>query len=96
MEIITEQDGEKKYVNSFILVKEIKITLSEHRYQLFLFTHFSDVLRKRDIRLTRISIVIVFVFIICHVPRMIPNITEMANHEFLTKVSILNTNTIEW
>ena len=36
-----------------------------------------EALRKRDIRLTRISIVIVVVFIICHLPRFIPIIAEM-------------------
>ena len=36
-----------------------------------------EAMRKRDIRLTRIAIVIVGVFIICHLPRFIPNIVEM-------------------
>ncbi len=36
-----------------------------------------NALRKRDIRLTRISIVIVVIFIVCHVPRFIPNISEL-------------------
>ncbi len=34
-------------------------------------------LRKRNIRLTRIAIVIVCIFITCHLPRFIPNIMEM-------------------
>ena len=34
-------------------------------------------MRKRDIRLTRIAIAIVGVFIACHLPRFIPNIVEM-------------------
>ena len=38
----------------------------------------TDALRKRDIRLTRISIIIVTIFIICHFPRIIPNVAEMA------------------
>ena len=38
----------------------------------------SDALRKRDVRLTRISIIIVIVFILCHFPRIIPNVAEMA------------------
>ena len=38
----------------------------------------TDTNGKRNIRLTRISIVIVVIFIICHVPRMIPNVAEMA------------------
>ena len=37
-----------------------------------------EAMRKRDIRLTRIAIVIVGVFIICHLPRFIPNIVEIA------------------
>ena len=36
-----------------------------------------EALRKRDIRLTRIAIAIVGVFIACHLPRFIPNIVEM-------------------
>ena len=36
-----------------------------------------EAMRKRDIRLTRIAIVIVGVFIACHLPRFIPNIVEM-------------------
>ena len=36
-----------------------------------------DALRARDIKLTRVSIVIVGVFIVCHLPRFIPNIVEM-------------------
>ena len=36
-----------------------------------------EAMRKRDIRLTRIAIAIVGVFIACHLPRFIPNIVEM-------------------
>ena len=36
-----------------------------------------EAMRKRDIRLTRIAIVIVGVFLACHLPRFIPNIVEM-------------------
>lgn len=36
-----------------------------------------DALRKRDIRLTRIAIIIVCIFVICHLPRFIPNVVEM-------------------
>ena len=36
-----------------------------------------EAMRKRDIRLTRIAIVIVGVFIACHLPRFVPNISEM-------------------
>lgn len=36
-----------------------------------------DALRKRDIRLTRIAIIIVCVFICCHLPRFVPNVVEM-------------------
>ena len=38
---------------------------------------FTDAINKRNIRLTRISIIIVVVFIICHFPRMILNIAEL-------------------
>ena len=34
-------------------------------------------LRKRDVRLTRIAIAIVCVFICCHLPRFIPNLVEL-------------------
>lgn len=37
----------------------------------------AEALRKRDVRLTRIAIVIVGVFITCHLPRFIPNIAEL-------------------
>jgi len=37
----------------------------------------AEALRKRDVRLTRIAIVIVGIFITCHLPRFIPNITEL-------------------
>ena len=37
----------------------------------------AEALRKRDVRLTRIAIVIVGVFITCHLPRFIPNISEL-------------------
>lgn len=36
-----------------------------------------EALRKRDIRLTRIAIFIVCIFITCHLPRFIPNVVEM-------------------
>jgi hypothetical protein len=36
-----------------------------------------EALRKRDVRLTRIAIFIVGIFITCHLPRFIPNIGEM-------------------
>ena len=36
-----------------------------------------EALRKRDIRLTRVAIIIVCIFIICHLPRFIPNVVEM-------------------
>ena len=36
-----------------------------------------DAINERNIRITRISIIIVVVFIICHFPRMIPNIAEL-------------------
>lgn len=36
-----------------------------------------NALRKRDIRMTRISIVIVVVFVVCHVPRFVPNVSEL-------------------
>ena len=36
-----------------------------------------NALRKRDIRLTRISIIIVVIFMVCHIPRFIMNIIEM-------------------
>ena len=54
-----------------------------------------EALTKRNIRLTRISIVIVMVFIICHVPRMIPNIAEMAgvdtaNYDVFTVILSIN------
>ena len=35
-------------------------------------------LKKREVRLTRISISIVLIFIICHVPRCIINILELS------------------
>ena len=37
----------------------------------------AEALRKRDVRLTRIAIVIVAVFITCNLPRFIPNIAEL-------------------
>ena len=37
-----------------------------------------NALRKRDIRLTRISIIIVVIFMICHIPRFIMNFIELA------------------
>ena len=36
-----------------------------------------NALRKRDIRLTRISIIIVVIFMVCHIPRFIMNVIEM-------------------
>ena len=48
----------------------------------------SDALRKRDVRLTRISIIIVIVFILCHFPRIIPNVAEMAE-VVMNKVNFL-------
>ena len=36
-----------------------------------------NALRKRDIRLTRISIIIVVIFMVCQIPRFIMNIIEM-------------------
>ena len=36
-----------------------------------------NALRKRDIRLTRISIIIVVTFMVCHIPRFIMNVIEM-------------------
>ena len=55
----------------------------------------ADAITKRNIRFTRISIIIVMIFIICHVPRMIPNIAELAGvntakYDFFTV--ILSTN----
>ena len=37
-----------------------------------------NALRKRDIRLTRISIIIVVIFMVCHIPRFIMNFIELA------------------
>ena len=34
-------------------------------------------IQRRDIRLTKIAITIVCVFVICHVPRFLPNIVEI-------------------
>ena len=36
-----------------------------------------EALRKRDIRLTRVAIIIVCIFITCHLPRFVPNVVEM-------------------
>ena len=46
-----------------------------------------NALRKRDIRLTRISIIIVVIFMICHIPRFIMNFIELA-YGNLSKVRI--------
>ena len=45
-------------------------------------------MRKRDIRLTRIAIAIVGVFIACHLPRFIPNIVEMVTSMPQVKIMI--------
>ena len=49
--------------------------LTAYAYNMIHF--FTDAINKRNVRLTRISIIIVVVFIICHFPRMIPNIAEL-------------------
>ena len=41
----------------------------------------SQELQRRDIRLTRISITIVVIFVACHLPRFIPNVTEIVTDE---------------
>ena len=46
-----------------------------------------NALRKRDIRLTRISIIIVIIFMTCHIPRFIMNFIELV-YGNLSKVRI--------
>ena len=36
-----------------------------------------ELTNKRDLRLTKISIVIVLIFAICHLPRFVPNVFEI-------------------
>ena len=49
-------------------------------------------LKKREVRLTRISISIVLIFIICHVPRCIINILELSLGGLHDKVRIVETD----
>ena len=53
-----------------------------------------NALRKRDIRLTRISIIIVVIFMVCHIPRFIMNIIEMVYGD-LSKVRYTDKETDE-
>lgn len=44
-------------------------------------------LRKREVRITRTSVALTLMFLICHAPRFIPNITEIVcGHRNLPKV----------
>ena len=49
---------------------------------------------RRDIRLTKIAITIVCVFVTCHVPRFVPNVIEIftEKNEDLPSVSLLFTS----
>ena len=55
-------------------------TLNDFNHSPMIRRHTSEetsvAMRRRELRLTRISVIIVFIFIICHVPRSIPNIAE--------------------
>ena len=39
--------------------------------------NMEDQTNKRDLRLTKISVIIVIVFAICHLPRFVPNLFEI-------------------